>query len=67
MSFRAKYPGDCRNCDEGIVRGQEVEYDDDRNLVHVLCPEDGINGAPLPVCPYCFCQYHPSVGCDCRD
>lgn len=69
MSFRAKFRGECRDCDEPILPGQEVEYDfDPRGLMHVLCPENvGLGGAPRPVCPHCFCEYPPLLSCECRE
>ena len=55
MAFAAKWPGDCMDCDEGIHVGERVEFDDDRNLRHVLCPDDtDVHGNPKPVCPRCF-------------
>lgn len=66
--FTAKYRGECRDCDEGIHPGEQVEFDDDRNLLHVICPDDmGIGGVPRPVCPHCFCTIPTSGRCDCRD
>jgi hypothetical protein len=56
MAFAAKWPGDCRDCDDGIQRGELVEFDDDRNLLHVLCPESLRGGKPKPVCPGCFLE-----------
>lgn len=68
MSFLAQYPGDCRDCDDPILKGQEVEFDDDRNLLHVICPESiGLGGKPRPVCPACFCEIPFSGVCDCRE
>lgn len=68
MSFRAKWPTECMNCDDGIHVNQEVEFDDDRNLQHVICPEDlGLGGKPRPVCPHCFCVIPTSGVCDCRE
>ena len=61
MSFRAKYPGVCAICDD-----QLVEYNDDEELSHVLCPEDmsSLTGKPRPVCPSCFVQLPLTGKCD---
>lgn len=58
MAFRAKYPGECVQCGDDIHVGQMIEYNDDDELQHCLCPEslDSLNGKPKPVCPKCFCE-----------
>lgn len=38
MSFQAKYPGVCCQCNEDIVPGQECQYWGDE-VGHVKCPE----------------------------
>ena len=65
MSFTAKYRGTCRDCDDPIHPGQEVEMDDERNVFHVpVCPESlSAWGAPRPVCPRCFCEIPTSGVC----
>ena len=64
MSFTAKYRGDCRDCDEGIRPGETVEFDDDRNVLHVVCPDRaGLEGKPRPVCPRCFMELPYSNEC----
>lgn len=40
MAFVAKLEGSkCYDCFQTIEVGQNVRYDDQDNLVHVLCPE----------------------------
>lgn len=62
MSFVAKYRGECIDCDDPILPGERVEFDDDRNLRHVLCEAhstfsgDGLRRVPLPLCPKCFTE-----------
>jgi hypothetical protein len=65
VSFRAKYRGECIDCDDPIEVGNLVEFDDDRNLRHVLCEDDRDfrTGRPLPVCPRCFCTIPVSGVC----
>ena len=59
MTFYAKFPGSCVNCDDPIVVGQEIERTADWGYTHVVCPEDstvdpyGYKSVPLPVCPRC--------------
>lgn len=67
MSFTAKYRGDCRDCDDPILPGQEVEYDFDRVLMHVTCPESLHLGGPRPLCPVCFMELPVTGLCDCRE
>lgn len=64
MSFAAKWPGDCMDCDDGIYKGQIVEFDDARNLHHVVCPESLLDGKPRPVCPRCFIQLPLTGKCE---
>lgn len=68
MAFTAKYRGVCRDCDDPINVGDWVEFDDDRNLLHQVCPEvRGLEGKPRRTCEYCFLTL-PSVGpCECRE
>lgn len=71
MAFQAKYPGRCRDCDDPITVGDWVEFDDDRNLLHQVCPEEGVlvnnHRAPRPLCPRCFLTL-PRVGpCECSE
>lgn len=69
MSFTARFRGACRDCDDDILPGQEVEYDFDRVLMHVVCPDSlqAATGQPRPLCPHCFLEL-PTVGeCDCRE
>jgi tRNA(Ile2) C34 agmatinyltransferase TiaS len=60
MAFTARYPGNCYDCDDPIVVGDLIEYNEAREVRHVLCPEestslgDGFKRAPKPVCPRCF-------------
>lgn len=56
MAFTAKWRGDCRDCDDGIFPGETVAFDDDRNLLHVTCPESLRGGKPKPICPRCFLE-----------
>lgn len=63
MAFTAKWPGDCRDCDDGIFPGERVEFDDDRNLLHVTCPESLRGGKPKPVCPRCFLELSVTGRC----
>ena len=65
MSFIAKYHGTCRDCDDPIRPGEEIEMDDERNVLHVNCPDDthGLTGKPLAVCPRCFCTIPVSGVC----
>lgn len=39
MSFEAKYPGRCAECDDRIEPGEQVTYSDDE-LVHVACDRE---------------------------
>jgi hypothetical protein len=39
MSFQASYDGDCPECPEDILEGDEVEYYDDV-LMHVECARE---------------------------
>lgn len=60
MAFNAKYRGECIDCDDGIHPGELVEFNDDRDLHHVLCSQDATVGenfrrVPRPVCGRCFC------------
>lgn len=56
-TFIAQYGGQCDECG-GQVKGQEVMYDQYGELVHVVCPETGIEKPKnTPLCPRCFC-YH---------
>ena len=65
MAFTAKFPGECRDCGEEIRPGETVEFDDDRNLLHVLCPEDAtLYGKPKPVCPSCFVELPKTGRCE---
>lgn len=57
MSFTARYPGsECVVCEEPIYVGQHVEFNDNRELMHVLCPTSISSGKPRPVCPRCFLE-----------
>ena len=63
MSFVAKWRGECIDCDDPILPGQRVEFDDDRNLRHIMCedhsmlaPDGSGNRVPLPLCPRCFTE-----------
>jgi hypothetical protein len=69
VSFTAKFPGDCRDCDAGILPGQEVEFDFDRVLMHVVCPDtlQAVTGKPRPLCPQCFMELPVTGRCDCRE
>lgn len=67
MSFTAKWRGDCRDCDDGIFPGEHVEFDDERNLLHVVCPESLRGGQPKPVCPSCFLELPTTGVCSCRE
>lgn len=62
MAFNAKWRGDCMDCDDPILPGQRVEFDDDRNLRHENCPDSLFGGKPKPVCPRCFLEMLPRGG-----
>lgn len=65
MSFEAKWSsGSCVLCDDDILKGQLVEFNDDRDLMHVMCPENLSLGKPKPVCPRCFIQLPVTGKCD---
>lgn len=68
MSFRAKYNGWCSECEAPIRAGDEIEYSDDNQVVHVACAAEGktIEGKPRPVCPRCFqtTAVNGACGCD---
>lgn len=56
MSFQARYPGQCANCEGRIHLGDFVEYDDDE-LVHSRCPvsmSDITVGPREVLCGRCF-------------
>lgn len=65
MSFIAAFGGQaCGTCDEGIIQGEEVEYDGTNRLVHVICPEtlDMLNPRE-PICSGCFMELPVSGVC----
>lgn len=39
--FQARFAAVCPACHENIQPGQWVAYDEDKNLVHLACAEDG--------------------------
>jgi hypothetical protein len=66
VSFSAKWSsGSCADCGDDILKGQLVEFNDDRELMHVLCPDDmALDGKPKPVCPRFFMQLPATGKCD---
>ncbi len=40
MTFEAKYPGRCANCDDNITPGDDVTYTPDDELVHAHCDSE---------------------------
>lgn len=69
MAFKAKYRGDCILCDEPVIPGQLVEFNWDRELQHVTCPENR-HTEPRPICNSCHMEQVPdgtTVGFWCPD
>jgi hypothetical protein len=66
VSFTAQYSsGECADCGDRILKGQHVEYNFDRDLIHVVCPETlRYDGKPKPVCPSCFVELPVTGKCD---
>jgi hypothetical protein len=57
VSFTAKWSsGECVLCEDDILKGQLVEFNDDRELMHVMCPDSTLGGKPRPICPRCFME-----------
>lgn len=59
-SFTARYGGTCPSCENPIRPGDEVQYDEDDALHHVLCYT--INRPAPPICTQCWMQ--KPCGCD---
>lgn len=62
MAFEARYPGRCANGDR-IEPGQQVRYDEDRQLVHIDCDDAAPEVARGPVCMSCFMEKPLSGAC----
>lgn len=77
MSFTARYHGRCGGCDEQIVPGEEVAFDDDGEVVHESCgfpspstrwPEAPDSEPDLTAgesCPECFTILAVNGACAC--
>lgn len=61
VSFTAEYHGECSDC--GLeIKGKEVVYDGDNNLVHVTCPKDPAT-LQRDVCVSCWTELPVSGIC----
>lgn len=64
MPFPARYAGTCQRCFERINPGEQVAYDDGRELVHADCDEHyEATVRPVSICTTC----HLQQPCDCQD
>lgn len=61
MSFTAKFPGECDDCDEPIEIGQVCEFQGNR-VVHAFCPPPRAQGW-VKVCSECFTEIPVSGIC----
>jgi hypothetical protein len=71
MTFRAKYPGRCAQCEEVIEQGDLLDWTDDAQVVHDGCIESVERNAfrlkPRETCPRCFTEKAVTGACLCDD
>lgn len=53
MSFPARYPGECSDCDHQIRPGDEIASDGLGGQAHVFCPSRTPASSAVP-CTRCF-------------
>ncbi len=56
MTFTAKYPGRCANCDDNIIPGDDITYHGDDELIHTQCDTDPTPKTTEP-CKQCWCAH----------
>lgn len=63
-TFRARFPGWCRECDTHYYENTLVAYDGNDDVVHAKCPEP--REEPVgDVCARCFLVVTQSGACGC--